>query len=293
MIHEIGPRKLDGTFYQTRALLSDYVFFFYDDKCLLPQGREAPLVPSLEDFPIGVFEDTGFPETEYLFAIEGEGKRERFFLLLPKDPAAAKDALLAAGWKAEPLKAFRSFPEGYLAFAAVTARHIFVWRENTRFCGRCGARMERSEVERAAVCPSCSLTVYPSIAPAVIVAVHDGERLLMAKNARASYRHYVLIAGYVETGETLEECVRREVAEETGLKIKNIRYFGNQPWGFSCTQMVAFAAELDGNDEIALRDGELEDAVWFSRADIPLPPDEASIGAQMIHRFKESGAAGL
>ena len=115
----------------------------------------------------------------------------------------------------------------------------------------------------------------------------------MAKSARASYRHFALIAGYVEPGETLEECVRREVAEEVGLAIKNIRYIGNQPWGFSCTQMIAFAAELEGSADIALQTDELEAATWFARKDIPLPPDAASIGGQMIRRFKERGPEGL
>ena len=297
MIHEIFPRRLDGAFRDIGAAPTDYALFFSGGRLLHPAGRDLADLTRLADFPPWLLEREGGAALEYLFSIYNEESRaeeaERFFLFLPEGRERAKAALLAAGWEEYPPEAYKKLSESHLAFAAITARHFAVWREGARYCGRCGAKMERSSAERAAVCPECSLTVYPSIAPAVIVAVHDGERLLMAKSARASYRHFALIAGYVEPGETLEECVRREVAEETGLAIRNIRYVGSQPWGFSCTQMIAFAAELDGGDKIALDADELEAAAWFARGDIPLPPDAASIGGQMIRRFKELGPAGL
>ena len=194
----------------------------------------------------------------------------------------------ASGWREHPPAFFKTFEPGYLAFAGITARHISIWRENRIFCGRCGSENIPSETERAAVCPSCGLTVYPEIMPAVIVAVYDGDRLLMVRSEKASYKHFALVAGYTEIGETFEQTVRREVMEETGLRIKNIRYFGNQPWGFSNSQMVGFFAELDGSPEITLQESELTEARWFDRRDIPLPPYKTSIGNRMISLFREN-----
>ncbi len=300
MFHEIEPLKLDSAFRLISAEAEDFTLFFHEGSCLLPPGFEAGTITRLRDFPLSALEGETSLATEYLFSIdkESEGKEggkgeKRFFLLLPENAAKAKKALLAAGWKAHPPGVFRKFPDSCLGFACVTARHISVWRENTKFCGRCGARTAHSSIERAAVCPACAFVAYPSIMPAVIVAVHDGERLLMVKPVRASYWLFTLIAGYTEIGETLEQTARREVAEETGLKIKNIRYFGNQPWGFSCTHMVAFSAELDGSPEFTLQKDEIKEALWVHRKDIPLPPDFASLGGEMIRRFKEGGAAGL
>lgn len=297
MIHEIGPHGLDNAFRPLAAGQDDFAFFFRGGNCLLPAECGGGLVPRLKDYPPSAFVGAPFPEAEYLFSIRdgGGGGREsdRFFLLNPENPALLERALLGAGWKWFPPEVFRKHPARHLGFAGVTARHISAWRESAKFCGRCGARTVHSRTERAAVCPECSLVAYPSIMPAVIAAVYDGDSLLMAKSVRASYWRYVLIAGYVEIGETLEEAVRREVSEETGLKVKNIRYFGNQPWGFTCTQMVAFSAELDGSPEITLQESELREAAWIPREDIPLPPDFASIGGEMMRRFKERGAEGL
>ena len=115
------------------------------------------------------------------------------------------------------------------------------------------------------VCPECKNIEYPKISPAVIVAVTNGNRLLLSRYARGGYRNYALIAGFAEVGETLEDTVRREVMEEVGLKVKNIRYYKSQPWSFSDSLLVGFFAELDGDDTITLEEEELAEAVWFER----------------------------
>ena len=136
------------------------------------------------------------------------------------------------------------------------------------------------------VCPSCGNTVYPKIAPAVIVAVTDGDKLLLTKYAGREYTRYALVAGYTEFGETLEETVRREVMGEVGLKVKNIRYYKNQPWAFSDSMLVGFFAELDGSPQIRLDETELSTAVWMKREDIPGDYTNVSLTHEMILLFK-------
>ena len=135
------------------------------------------------------------------------------------------------------------------------------------------------------VCPDCHAEVFPRINPAVIAAVHDGDRLLMTKYAGRPVSWFVLVAGFVEIGETAEDTVRREVMEETGIKVKNIRYFGSQPWGVPGNLTLGFTAELDGSDKITLDTGELAEGRWFHREEVPVPDDDVSITAAMIRAF--------
>ena len=174
------------------------------------------------------------------------------------------------------------------AFAAITAVQLWRWRQSRQFCGRCGAKTEDSKIERALVCPVCGQTEYPKISPAVIVAITNGDKLLMSRYRvnHSTYRGYALIAGFVEIGETFEETVRREVMEEVGLKVKNIRYFKSQPWAFTDTEMIGFFAELDGDDKIRLQEDELSEAGWYTREEIPDDARLISVGTEMKMYFK-------
>lgn len=324
MIHEIAPHTFDNAFRPRHAGRKDVTFFFHRGDVFLPpsaapdfraDSHARATFPTLEDYPeeaLALLADRGSkqagagadarravsgtqaaePDTAYLFSLD----RTPFFLLYADTDRTAGEAARTLtqtfGWKKHGQNFFRTFSPGHLAFAGITARHIALWMERRRFCGRCGAKTVPSHTERAVVCPECALTAYPDIMPAVIVAVTDGDRLLMVRNNRTSstYTHFALVAGYTEIGETFEQTAAREVMEETGLKIKNLKYFGNQPWAFSNSQMIAFFAELDGPPEITLQTSELTEAAWFHRADIPLPPYTASIGNEMIRRFKENRA---
>lgn len=181
---------------------------------------------------------------------------------------------------------FRIMQPEYQAFAAITAVQLFRWKESRKFCGCCGSRTEDSRTERALVCTKCGHTEYPKICPAVIVAVMDGDRLLMSRYKGRAYRGYALIAGFVEIGETFEETVRREVMEEVGLKVKNIRYYKSQPWAFTDTEMIGFFAELDGDDAIRLQEDELSEAGWYHRDEIPEDVSSISVGSEMKMAFK-------
>ena len=144
-------------------------------------------------------------------------------------------------------------------------------------------------MERAMICSNCGNIEYPTISPAIITAITNGDKLLLTKYAGGSYRNWALVAGFVEVGETFKGAVRREVMEEVGLNVKNISYYKSQPWSFSDSAMIGFFAELDGDDTICLEENELATAEWFSREDIPELPSDISIAQEMMMYFKNGG----
>ncbi|MBQ7567722.1 NAD(+) diphosphatase [bacterium] len=186
-----------------------------------------------------------------------------------------------------PLRRLRTYQPQWLAFAIATASHLAHWYRTNRYCGACAAPTQPSPKERALICTSCGFTKYPTISPAVIVAIHSGERLLLTHNPilPPSVR-WALVAGYVEIGEALEDTVHREVAEEVGLKVKNLRYVCSQPWAFSRSLLMGFSAELDGPDTIKIDGVELDEARWFERGDIPPLPNTATLTNTLITAFK-------
>ena len=174
-----------------------------------------------------------------------------------------------------------------VCYAAMTAWHIYNWYRSSRFCGRCGTPTVHDEKERMVRCPVCGNPIYPRINPAVIVAVTDGERLLLTKYAGRSYAHYALVAGFTEIGETMEQTVQREVMEEVGLTVKNIRYYKSQPWGIDGNVLMGFYCDLDGEDTIHLDDRELALAQWHRRDSLPVEDDGISLTREMIRVFGE------
>lgn len=167
---------------------------------------------------------------------------------------------------------------------ASKAAELLYWDCNTKYCGVCGAPMKRSTVI-SKKCTNCGKEVWPQVAPAIIVRITRGEEILLvhAKNFRRS-EMYGLVAGFLETGETLEECVHREVQEEVGLRIKNLKYFGSQPWPYPCGVMVGFTADYESG-EIHLQEEELSHAKWFTRNNLPQIPDKMSIARKLIDDF--------
>lgn len=178
--------------------------------------------------------------------------------------------------------------EDDLFLLAGRAFQIINWNRNTRFCGKCGAATELKKEERAKCCPVCGLHSYPNVVPAIIVAVRKGDQLLLAHANHFPSELYSVVAGFIEAGETFEECVRREVMEEIGIKVKNIQYFGSQPWPFPNSIMVAFTAEYD-EGEIKVDGVEIGDAGWFRKDNLPALPGGYSIARALIEWFIESG----
>ncbi len=162
---------------------------------------------------------------------------------------------------------------------------LIYFDRNSRFCGVCGAPMKwKTDISKQ--CTGCRKELWPSLATAIIVRIERDDRILMVHARNFRDRHYGLVAGFVETGETLEQCVQREVMEETGLTISHIRYFGSQPWPYPSGLMVAFTARYE-HGEVHLQNEELSSGGWFTRDDLPILPDECSIARMLIDDWRK------
>ena len=277
MIQDIMPHQFDLTYRQPKAEDGDYLLYIKNNKTLLKKREDGSYeIPLAADFP----EEKAWIEEQayYLFSID----KKAYFYISSMNQGETETFEFC------PTQAFRTLSPLHQAFAGITATQIGRWKESRRYCGHCGHEMKNSETERALVCPECGQTEYPKICPAVIVAITDGDRLLMSRYrvSRSNYRSYALIAGFVEIGETFEDTVRREVREEVGLKIKHVRAYTSQPWAFSDTEMIGFFAELDGDDTIKLQEDELSETGWFHRDEIPDETILNSVGSELKMVFK-------
>jgi NAD+ diphosphatase len=167
------------------------------------------------------------------------------------------------------------------------AQQLLDWERDHRFCGRCGQAMRVDHDERAMRCDPCRTINYPRIAPCVIVLVHRADELLLARNANFPQPMYSTLAGFIEAGETAEETLEREVKEEVGVDVTNIRYFQSQSWPFPNQLMLGYFAEYAGGD-IVVDQVEIADAQWFHHTDLPMIPPVASISGQLIQAYLET-----
>ncbi len=320
MIHEIEPEKYDPSFKNIPASDEDYALCYKKDqifafieggRVFLPRFKELKGLPEsageyeeIKNNVYYLFDISGrkyflaepdlssFPlseSREALFNDYGKSEARTFFLmninkfreLMTKEEMFHDGSLGAAGSPSVPM-----------IFAAATGGHMAWWKRSRSFCGFCGTKAVPSETERAMICPKCGNIEYPKISPAVITAiikrgrVPSEDRILLVRNNYGSYRKLALVAGFVEIGESFEQAVHREIAEEVGLKVKNLKYYKNQPWGLSYSQMIGFTAELDGDDTIRLQESELSEGGWYLREEVPDNPFRLSVGNEMIHRFK-------
>lgn len=229
---------------------------------------------SEEEYRCPSVEETGDSELQYLFRIDDQS----YFL--------AEEDLLPEGYDFEDLRTTRIMLPRQLSFAVMTGYHLYLWYHYHRFCGKCGEKLIHHDSERKMVCPVCGHSVYPYVKPAVIVALTDGDRLLLTTQPGHTYR--ALVAGFCEIGESAEEAVRREVREEVGLEIDELKYFGSQPWGYNANLMIGYFAKIAGDVTPVVDHKELNTAEWVARPDIEeqvIP----SIGSEMIMYFKYHG----
>lgn len=302
MIQDIGAGRYRNEYRPKPPVQEDYVLFY--------RGREL-FVKCEEDqisfLTYGELIQT-FPEVKgletYLFSLDGRSyylyrEAEKIQVQTDKEKEQLCDdqtglrtehSLVSAlvvfdtfGW--QKIELLRTAVPREQAFAGVTGFQLYGWYASRRYCPRCGQKMQHDEKERMMRCPACSQTEYPKICPAVIVGVTNGDKLLLTKYAGRTHKSYALIAGFAEIGESIEETVHREVMEEVGLKVKNLRFYRSQPWSFSDTLLMGFYAELDGESQITLDETELSVGKWCTREEIP-DDDGLSLTREMMHQFK-------
>lgn len=270
MLQDIAPRRYDITWKKQEIAPNDYLLCYDGANALFVDGDTPRLPTAMElassyDGPV-----------YYGFSIDDM----RFFIAY--DTIAAPEGMCY-----RPAREFLNVEPQWLGFAGMTGWQLFRWYNANVYCGKCGKPMVNSRTERARVCSECGNTVYPKICPAVIIGLTDGhDRIVVTKYAgNAGARHYALIAGFVETGETFEDCVRREVMEEVGLKVKDIRYYKSQPWSLTDTLLAGFYCTLDGSDEIHMDEGELSVARWISRGELEMDYHSPALTYEMLREF--------
>lgn len=274
MIQDIQPHKYDNQYRPCPPDRESYALYYENHVALLkkqPDRIDFPRFKDLERLNEDIYEDA-----IYLFTID----EERYYLV--KDINRER----LSEYTMENTEIFRFAEPQYLAFAGITGYQLYNWYRTRKYCGCCGSRMKHDAKERMMYCEKCHNMEFPKICPAVIIGVTDGDRILMSKYAGRTYKKYALLAGFTEIGETIEETVQREVMEEVGLKVKNIRYYKSQPWSFSDTVLMGFYCDLDGEDQIELDREELALAEWFERDEIPVEPSRDSLTNEMIMKFK-------
>ena len=281
MIQDIFPLQMDNQYRDVEPEQRSRVMIFRENEILIRDEKTLVFPAFAELLEACKKAACREPEMTYLFSVS-----EVEYFLCREPEKEAVEALLADGYDFVRMSAMRLRHPKEQVFAAATAWHLAVWYRDNRYCGRCGERLVHSRTQRMLSCPSCGCMVFPKIAPAVIVGVTDGERILMTKYAGREYKRYALIAGFAEIGETAEETVRREVYEEVGLRVKKIQYYKSQPWGFDANLLLGFFCELDGADEITLDETELSVAEWVHYRDIPDDDEGISLTREMMTVFR-------
>lgn len=278
MIQDIGPHDFNIVFKDEEPDAGSKIIFLSEGKIYVLEKEKVIDFPTYADIDF-INQD----DLQYLFSMDDD-KYFRYHLDGMSDIADMYQN--AAGvWKTR--HELRQTAPKEQTLVAITAMHLDGWYEKNKFCGACGTRTVYDKEERMMRCPKCNNMIYPRINPAVIVGVTNGDEILLTKYRGREYKNYALVAGFTEIGESFEETVRREVMEEVGVRVKNIRYFASQPWGIANDLLLGYYCELDGDETIHMDEHELKYAQWIRREDIELQPDDYSLTNEMMHRFKQ------
>ena len=271
MIQDIAPSVFHNEFHDRQPQAHEHVLLYDGNLALTGYDGEGRLI-----FPtVDQFEGRDISYT-YLFSVDNV----EYFL------GELREDFVPEGFAYEKADAFRAARPMNRAFAGITGHSLYTWYEGHIYCGKCGTPTVRDHKERMVKCPKCGLMNYPRISPAVIVAVTHNGKILMSKYAGRGYTRFALLAGFAEIGETIEETVHREVMEEVGIKVKNLRFYKSQPWPFSSSLLMGFYCDLDGEDEnLTLDRDELAMAGWYSPEEVP-EDDGISLTREMMRMFK-------
>ena len=255
--------------------MKNYYFVFCKEELLLEKTADGGhTIPLLEEPPVEVK-----PWTNVMNISPLNGTAVKTFRI--DNPIADSERYEMCGLRKSFYKLSRP-----LYLKAGKCQELLYWDQNTKYCGVCGAPM-RMDTDISKKCTECGKEIWPQLATAVIVLIHRDDEVLLvrAKNFRTDF--YGLVAGFVETGETLEEAVAREALEETGVTITNIRYFGSQPWPYPCGLMVGFHADYVSG-EIHLQRSEIAKGGWFRRDNLPQIPEKLSIARMLLDDWLNS-----
>ncbi len=279
MIQDIYPHKLNNHYYPDIMPSSEDVLLCINNGRILINNDKF-LGNELAFLKIKDIDNKYLDDCRYLFSID----QTKYFLLdikLEENEIPTNYSYILE----RELRKEGIGPNENL-FAAITGKHLADWYKDNKYCGRCGHKMIHSLKERAMSCEKCGYTSYPRIMPAVIVGVINNDSILITRY-KTGFKYNALIAGFVEVGETIEEACKREVKEESGLNIKNIRYYKSQPWGCANDILLGFYCDVDGDDKVLMDESELKYACFLKREEIELQPGEFSLTNEMMKMFKE------
>ena len=278
MFQDISPFQYHVEYHKDLPEPGDLLLVF-GEKGVYTKDPESLAFPAA-----GTLGEEYINDLRYLFSVD----ETRYYM---PEPGTDLPETCLTGLTEVPVMRLRGAAPKERAFAAAVGSQLNRWYRRNRFCGACGNPMEHDSRERAMRCPICGEIYYPVIAPSVIVGVTNGEKLLVTRYAERHLpgNHYALVAGYIETGETPEDAVRREVMEEVGLRVKNIRYYKSQPWPFSGSMLLGYYCDLDGSDRITLEEDELSEGRFLPREELPEVPDSPSLTGEMIENFRTGG----
>ncbi|PKP03515.1 MAG: NAD(+) diphosphatase [Bacteroidetes bacterium HGW-Bacteroidetes-6] len=271
MLNEISPGIFNNKYLHYHEIdKEDFLLCYRDNQVLLKKSGDDYEIPRKKDFADSI------ESSVYLFSINSN---RCFGLIEPQVNIASSEFY--------DVFILRNLKDKEFAWIVSVGHQLINWHHNNKYCGRCGSKTELKKDERAVVCSKCNLVVFPAIAPAIIVAITCNNKILLAKGANYKGDFYALIAGYVDVGESIEETVVREVKEEVGLDIKNLKYYKSQPWPYSASLMLGFTAEADDTREIVIDKKEIKEAGWFERGNLPPHASGVSISGDLIAAFEK------